>query len=333
MKILVIRFSSIGDIVLTTPVVRAIHEQLSGAEIHYITKKKFATLLENNPHLSKVITIEKSVTEVLDQLKTEQYDVVIDLHKNIRTLRLKQALGVKSYSFDKLNFQKWMLVNFKVDKLPQIHIVDRYLDAVKELGVVNDQQPCELFFDDSTTVNTEKELGFEKKSYVSVAVGAQFATKVMPVEVLLAVLNKVKHPIVLLGGPTDEERGKLLEEGLKNHPHKMVNAINRYSLAQSASIVAQSKVILTHDTGLMHIATCYAVPIVSVWGNTVPEFGMYPYYPSNSELFSIHEVKNLNCRPCSKIGYDKCPKKHFNCMNLQDVDAIASDVNQRFEAC
>ncbi|HNR85675.1 MAG TPA: glycosyltransferase family 9 protein [Taishania sp.] len=333
MKILIVRFSSIGDIVLTTPVVRAVKQQLNTTEIHFITKKSFASLLANNPHISKLYTIEKSVTEVLDELKAEKYDVVIDLHKNIRTLRLKQALGVKSYAFDKLNFQKWLLVNFKVDKLPNVHIVERYFEAVKEIGVVNDGKNCELFFDETAKVDTLKSFDLQPKSFVAVAVGAQFATKVMPEKLLIEVLKKVEHPIVLLGGPTDVDRARAIEIGLQQHSQKVINAVNQFSLAQSASIVAQSQVLLTHDTGLMHIATCYNTPIVSVWGNTVPAFGMYPYYPSNTELFSIHEVLNLNCRPCSKIGYESCPKKHFNCMNLQDVAGIAQAVNQRFDLC
>ncbi len=332
MKILIVRFSSIGDIVLTTPVVRAIHEQLPAVEIHYITKKSFASLLAENPHISKLYTIEKSVSEIIDQLKAEKYDCVIDLHKNIRTLRLKQSLGAKSYAFDKLNFQKWLLVNFKLNKLPEIHIVDRYFGAVKAIGVKNDHKQCELTFNSSHVVNTKEAFDFDPKSYLAVAVGAQFATKTMPEEVLASILSSINHPIVLLGGPTDVERGKALEQTLKHHAYPVVNAIAAFSLLQSASIVAQAKTILTHDTGLMHIATAFGVPIVSVWGNTVPELGMYPYYPNNKELYSIHEVKNLSCRPCSKIGYKSCPKKHFNCMTLQNTDAIILDLTERMNA-
>lgn len=329
MKILIVRFSSIGDIVLTTPVVCALHEQIPDSEIHYITKKSFASLLSENPKVSKLYTIEKSVSEVVDELKNEKYDCVIDLHKNIRTLRLKQKLGIKSYSFNKLNFQKWLLVNFKIKKMPDLHIVDRYFEAVEPLGVKNNHKQCELIFDASHTVDTKKTFDLEPKSYLSVAVGAQFATKKMPEKLLTSILSKVNYPIVLLGGETDVETGKQLEMSLQNHSHKVINAINQFSLLQSASIVAQSKAILTHDTGLMHIATTFGIPIVSVWGNTVPELGMFPYYPNNKELYSIHEVKNLNCRPCSKIGYKSCPKKHFNCMTLQDENTIAEDINER----
>lgn len=331
MKVLIVRFSSIGDIVLTTPVVSAIYEQIPNVEIHYITKKSFASLLTENPKISKFYTIEKSISEVLTELKKEEYDFVIDLHKNIRTLQLKQKLGVKNYSFDKLNFKKWLLVNFKVNKLPKIHIVDRYFEAVKSLGVENRNQQCELLFDSQHTVDVQMTFNLEIKSYLTVAVGAQFATKTMPTPLLVSILSKISHPIILLGGPTDVTRGKEIENELKKSGKQVINAINQFSLLQSASIVAQSKTILTHDTGLMHIATAFDVPIVSVWGNTVPELGMYAYYPTKQELFSIHEVQGLNCRPCSKIGYQTCPKKHFNCMELQDTQAIINDVENRLK--
>lgn len=329
MKVLIVRFSSIGDIVLTTPIISAIHDQLSTVEIHFITKKSFASLLSENQKIKKLYTIQKSISEVLDDLKSEKYDLVIDLHKNIRTLRLKQSLGVKSYSFNKLNFQKWLLVNLKLNRMPNIHIVDRYFDAVKPLGIINKLNNCELIFNSSHTINIEKELNLSPKKYLAVAVGAQFATKTMPEKMIISILSKIDYPIILLGGPTDEKRGESLFEALKNEDKEIINAINKFSLLQSASIVAQAKTILTHDTGLMHIATTFNVPIVSIWGNTVPELGMYPYYPKNHEMYSIHEVKNLNCRPCSKIGYKECPKKHFNCMTLQNTDLIISDINNR----
>lgn len=329
MKILVVRFSSIGDIVLTTPVVRCLALQVPGAEIHYITKRQFASLLTGNQHISKVITIEKSIDEVLPELKAANYDCVIDLHKNIRTLSLRRKLGVKSYAFPKLNFQKWLLVNFKSDKMPKRHVVDRYFEAVTPLGVENDRKNCELSLQPEHFTDL-RELGVSKGSYVAVAVGAQFATKVMPPKLLANVIGKLQGPVILLGGPTDVENAATIIAALPEEKQgQVINAVNRYSILESAGIVARAGSLLSHDTGLMHIATCFDIPVISIWGNTVPALGMFPYYPDQPELYSIHEVNNLSCRPCSKIGYQSCPKKHFNCMTLQDTDAIAQDVLQR----
>lgn len=326
MKILVVRFSSIGDVILTTPVVRCLAQQVPGAVIHFITKKAFLPLLDNNPHIRRIITIEKSVTEVLPALKAEKYDVVIDLHRNVRTLRLKWALGRKSFSFPKENFAKLLLVWFKWNRMPGVHVVDRYFETVRQLGVVNDQQPIDLFLRPEDGINLS-EYGLAEKQFIAVAMGAQFATKQLPVELMASVLNDAHLPIVLLGGPTDCERAEALKNVLKTQ--QIIDFCGKIELRTSGYVLSQAKVLLAGDTGLMHIATAFRVPIVSVWGNTVPAFGMYPYMPLQKELFSIHEVPDLPCRPCSKIGFASCPKKHFHCMTLHDAGAIRRDLEGR----
>jgi ADP-heptose:LPS heptosyltransferase len=326
-KLLVVRFSSIGDIVLTTPILRALKNQLPEVEIHYLTKKAFTGILDQNPFIDQLITIDQHIDEVIPRLKAENYDYIIDLHKNARSLSLKRKLGVKSLSFPKLNIEKWLLVNFKWNKMPKVHIVDRYFEAVKSLGVKNEQHLCDFFIAAKDEIDTQSSFGFESGRYVSVAVGAQFATKRLPVSKIVEILKKINSPIVLVGGPTDKNTAQEIIDLLPDS--KITSACGNFNLGQSASIVKQSAVILTHDTGLMHIATCFKVPIVSVWGNTVPDLGMYPYYPENPELFSIHEVEDLKCRPCSKIGYSNCPKGHFKCMMKQDEDGIAEEIRSK----
>jgi len=327
MKILVIRFSSIGDVVLTTPIVRALKNQVPNCEVHFITKKAFAGIMENNPNIDRLFTIEKSISEVLGELKAEKYDRIIDLHRNARTLSLKLKLARPSFSFPKLNISKWLLVNFKYRSMPKVHVVDRYFKAVEKLGVKNDLKPCEFYINASDEINLAENIQFEPKSFITIAIGAQFATKRMPFNKLEEIIQSIDFPIVLIGGPTDNELAEMLVE---RFPLKQLfNACGKYNLAQSASIVKQSVVLLSNDTGMMHIASCFEIPIVSVWGNTVPELGMYPYFPSNKNGFSIHEVKDLKCRPCSKIGFSECPKKHFNCMQLQKSDEIAKDIQAR----
>jgi ADP-heptose:LPS heptosyltransferase len=319
MKILVVRFSSIGDIVLTTPVVRCLAEQLPDAEIHYLTKQGFVSILEGNPHIRKVITIRSSVKEQLEDLKREQYDVVIDLHHNVRTLRLKRALGRKSYAFPKKNIAKWLLTTFKWNTMPDVHVVDRYFEAVKPLGVHSDLKSCELFLRDSDRVDFTS-VGIPEGPFVAVAMGTQFATKQMPVSLMTEILRDLPLPIVLLGGPGDVERSQELSAILK--AQQTIDLCGKLSLLQSADVLRRARALLTGDTGLMHMATAFEIPVVSVWGNTVPALGMYPYMPSHPEGFTIHEVQGLPCRPCSKIGHKSCPKKHFNCMAQQDSASI-----------
>ena len=316
MKILIIRFSSIGDIVLTTPVIRCLKEQLNGdVEIHYLTKNQYRSVVEHNNHLSKIHTIDKSTNEIVAQLKEEQFDYIIDLHKNLRSKRVVKSLKVMSFSFDKVNYQKWLLTTFKINKLPKVHIVDRYMNTVKTLGVKNDNKGLEYFIRNKDKVNLKDLPISHHNGYVGFAIGAQHATKRLPQEKIVSICKKINQPVLLLGGKEDA----VVAENVQKEIGEMIyNACGKYSINQSASLVQQSKALITHDTGLMHIGAALGIKIISVWGNTVPAFGMYPYYPNNPEKYVVVENNDLKCRPCSKIGYDKCPKQHFKCMN--DID-------------
>ena len=313
-KILIIRFSSIGDIVLTTPVIRCLKKQLN-VEVHYLTKTSFGAMLKNNPYVDVVHTIDKKLdADLIQKLKAENFDFIADLHNNLRTLGLKRALKVACKSFPKLNIQKWLLVNLKINKMPDVHIVDRYLDTVAHLGVVNDNEGLDYFIPESSKVDVSRLPEQQANGYVGIVIGGQHATKMMPVKKLIEVCQKLSEPIVLLGGPEDASRG---EEIINAIGDKVFNACGKFKLDESASLVQQANWIITHDTGLMHIAAAFKKRIVSVWGNTVPELGMYPYMSDPQS--KIVEVKGLSCRPCSKIGFAKCPKKHFKCME-HDVD-------------
>lgn len=314
LKILVVRFSSIGDIVLTTPVVRMLKKQLN-AQVHFLTKSAYVPLLKNNPYIDSVYQIENSITEVIADLKKEKYDYVIDLHNNLRTQILKIRLGVSAKGFNKLNMEKFMLTNFKLYNMPKIHIVDRYLETVKHLVVKNDNQGLDFFL----SPNDKIDISIFPKDYIVFVIGGQHATKILPNEKIISIIKKVNKPVLLVGGPEDFERGEQIIANTNN----TINTCGKYSILQSASLVQQAKMVITHDTGMMHIAAAFQQKIFSVWGNTVPEFGMYPYL--ESEQSKRIEVKGLNCRPCSKIGYDKCPKGHFKCMQEIDENLFLSE--------
>jgi len=324
MKFLILRFSSIGDIVLTTPVMRCLKKKFPGAEIHYATKKAFHSIVKNNPYISKVHLLEDSVFELIKDLKAEQFDYVIDLHHNQRTWLIKSLLGAKSFSFDKINFEKWLIVNFKINKLPPVHIVDRYLSTCKSLGVENDGEGLEYFISAEDEVDVQS-LPIEfRNGYTGWVIGAKHNTKKFPIDKIANALNEVGQPVILMGGKEDNE---IAEQVMAKTNHKTIyNACGKYTLNQSASLVKQAMLIATNDTGLMHIAAAFKKPIISIWGNTIPEFGMTPYYGKNYASQIIRskqfEVLNLGCRPCSKLGYEDCPKGHFKCMNLIDEGEV-----------
>ena len=325
MKILVLRFSSIGDIVLTTPVVRQLKNQVPNARVHFATKPAYRSLLEANPYVDKTHVLSGSLGELVRELRAERFDFIVDLHHNLRTRLIRLRLpGVPGRAFNKLNFQKWLLVNFKINQLPPVHIVDRYRAAAAPLGIRDDGGGLDYFIPPGQEVDVAAALpaGFRAGEYAAVAIGAQHATKRLPTEKLIELVAKLApRPVVLLGGPEDESTGHVIELAFQKPVHSSThslihNACGQFSLHQSASLVRQAAFVVSHDTGLMHIAAAFGKAIFSVWGNTVPQFGMYPYRTA----FQALEVLGLPCRPCSKIGFAKCPQGHFKCMRDQDLN-------------
>jgi len=316
-KILIIRFSSIGDVVLTSPVIRCCKQQLKKPEIHFVTKSSFKGTLGHNPYLDKLITFEKDFKEVLPQLKQENYDFVIDLHNNLRSTRLKLALGKKSSTFKKLNIKKWLAVALKSKTaLPDVHIVQRYLEAAAPLGVKDDGKGLDYFISEKDAVDLNSIDPNLKNGYVALVAGGSYYTKKIPVNKLIEICNNSKLPVVLMGGKEDSA----IAEKVVSKCGNAISICGKYSLNQSAFIIQHSAFVITSDTGLMHIAAAFGKKIISLWGNTIPEFGMYPYKPGDGSM--ILEQKNLKCRPCSKLGYNKCPKGHFKCMNEIDVVSV-----------
>jgi ADP-heptose:LPS heptosyltransferase len=326
-KFLIIRFSSIGDIVLTSPVLRCIKHQIAGAEVHYLTKKVFLPVVQAIGNTDKIYSIESDVSEVMANLKNEAYDFIIDLHHNLRSMQVRSVLKRKSAAFPKLNIEKWLLVNLRINKLPGIHIVDRYFEAVKPLGIINDGLGLEYHIPKNEEVDLNNLPVSHRKGFLGFVIGANHYTKQLPVHKIVSICNRINIPIILLGGKNDEEKAGQIEEVLDS---RVYNACGKYSIHGSASLVRQSAKIISHDTGLMHIAAAFKKDIISIWGNTIPEFGMYPYKPGADS--HIVEVQGLSCRPCSKLGYKACPKKHFKCMEQIDELKIIEFIKQRGNA-
>jgi heptosyltransferase-2 len=321
-KILVIRFSSIGDIVLTTPVVRCLRLQLN-AEVHYLTKQQYAPLLEANPYIDRIFTIKKNVSEVLPDLRQQGYDYVVDLHKNLRTAQVRLRLFFKPgwLAFNKLNLEKWLLTALKINRMPAVHVVDRYLAAAAPLGVKNDGLGLDFFVTGETKAQPSAHPTIT--NYIAFAIGAQFQTKRLPTGKIVEICQQVQRPILLLGGKAEEAEGETIAAQAGRH---VTNCCGKLSLQASAEVLRGASLVLTHDTGMMHIAAAFQKKILSIWGNTVPALGMYPYYGlANADQNTSFEVKGLPCRPCSKIGYAACPKGHFKCMVEQDVAKIVSN--------
>jgi ADP-heptose:LPS heptosyltransferase len=325
LKILILRFSSIGDIVLTSPVIRCLKQQL-GAEVHFLTKNAFAIMQKSNPYLDKVYSFEKNTNEVLQNLKKEQYDWVIDLHNNFRSQKLKFQLNRPSKSFDKINVQKWLLVNFGINCLPNSHIVHRYMATVAHLEVKYDDAGLDFFIPEKENFDLSKlNLNLKPNQYTAFVIGATHATKRLPDEKIIEICKNITHPVVLLGGKDEAATGAMIATQSGKHIYNVCGMLN---LFQSASVVRQAAQVVTHDTGLMHIAAAFNKSMVSIWGNTVPSFGMTPFFKEVPEKNIIIENTAISCRPCSKIGHTQCPKGHFDCMKKLENDVIIAKINQ-----
>jgi heptosyltransferase-2 len=325
MKFLIIRFSSIGDIVLTTPVIRCLKKQVQDAEVHFLTKDSFRSVVEHNPYIDKLHVLAHSWELMIHELKEENYDYIIDLHHNVKTLRVKRALGKKSFSFYKLNIEKYIYTSIKLNILPKVHITDRYLATLKSFGVKNDGAGLDYFISPGEETKKQDIPTSHHAGYIACVIGAAHNTKKWPVHKWKEFAERMDHPLILLGGKEDAVNGN---EIATVDSVKVYNACGKFSINESADLVRKAKLVITHDTGLMHIAAAYKRPIISIWGNTVPSFGMYPYYGDAPVPQSRFQVPKLWCRPCSKIGYDKCPRGHFKCMEKIEVADIVVAVKK-----
>ena len=315
--------------------IRCLKKQVPGAQVHYVTKENFHSIVEHNPFVDKIHLLSHSWELMMHELHMEEYDEVIDLHHNLRTLRLKKALGKPVHSFNKLNIQKYFYVNVKWNVMPRIHIVDRYMKTVEPFGVKNDGAGLDYFLGEKDETKKTDIPASHHAGYIGIVIGAAHNTKKYPVHKLKQLCSQLDHPVILLGGKEDRENGDAIAAA---DPVKIYNACGKFSINESADLVRKSKLVVSNDTGLMHIAAAFRKPVISLWGNTVPSFGMYPYYGDNflsnrasndCPPYDILQVNKLKCRPCTKIGYDKCPLGHFKCMEKIEVEQVLDAIHAR----
>lgn len=304
-KILIIRLSSFGDILLTTPLIRFLKKTNPQLKLDFVLREEYEELLENNPYINKIFkyTNHKFERQILfNSILNEEYDLTIDLQNNIRSRELVRVLKCRKISFKKNNFKKLLLVRFKINKLkgaPPIPL--RYASLLK--NVTNDEEGLDFF--------TDKDINLKLKSadkIIGLCPGAKHYTKQWPKEYFIELGIKLEsegYKIVLFGGVEEVKTCSEIERNLTN----VLNLCNT-SILQLGSDMTMCKAIYTNDSGLMHLACAVKVPVISFFGSTVKEFGFFPYNAKSVVL----ENKELNCRPCTHIGRSSCPKAHFNCM-------------------
>lgn len=331
MKFLIIRLSSIGDIVLTTPVVRCLKQQVAGAAVHYLIKPQYRSIMDANPYVDQVHTLQDDWEAMIGQLKEEKFDAIIDLHNNLRSLRIKRSLKIPAYTFNKLNLRKLVFVKLKWNVMPDVHIIDRYMETVAPFGVKNDGLGMDYFIPESGEVRVEDIPTSHQAGYIALVIGASFYTKKLPVAKLQEICQKINYPVILLGDKNEATEGESIRAA---SPGNVYNACGKFSLHESADLVRRSRLVIAHDTGLMHMAAALKKQVIAVWGSTTPSFGMVPYYGAQHLRTHPHpyddvQVHKLWCRPCTKIGRHRCPQGHFKCMKNIPVDQIVALAHAR----
>ena len=334
MRLLFIRFSSIGDIVFTTPAIRCAKQQIPGVEIHFLTKAAMKAVTEANPYIDHFHYFDKDLNATINHLKACKFDYIIDLHKNYRTYQIQKALGVPSFSYQKLSLQKFLLTKLHVNLLPERHIADRCVDVLSSLGVVNDGKGLDYFIPKEIRLKSNALPESFASGYIALVIGASYATKKLPVASLQALCHKIPYPIVLIGGKEDQEEGAAVEA---MNPIKIFNACGKFNLHESALLVKRSKTVISHDTGLLYIACAFHKKTVAIWGATSPALQVETYYPTalteiENEMYFNAIVPNLSCQPCSNYGTKHCPQGHFACMKQQDLQSIADKAIAYFKA-
>ncbi|MES2447515.1 MAG: glycosyltransferase family 9 protein [Bacteroidota bacterium] len=320
-KILVIRFSSIGDIIYTTPVVRSLKKRFPNAEICFLTKPAFKYLYQNNPYLSKLYLLEPKLLDTVKLIKDEKFDLIIDLHNNLRTSIIKLLTQIPALTYKKERLKKWLALKLKFKSFtPNKHLVDRYLETVKSLGVVNDGKPVDYFLEKEYQL--DQFLPATHQNYVAFIIGATHFTKRLPNLKIIEICKGIKQPIVLVGGKDVKANADLISAAVGSQVANLCGAVN---LDESIFILSKAEKVIGFDTGLTHISGAFDKPLVSIWGGTTPELlGVQPYHISNSYMASV----DLPCRPCSKFGLEKCPLGHFKCMENIRTESIVNYVNK-----
>lgn len=310
MKVLVIRLSSIGDVLLTTPVVRCLHQQLPEVELHFLVKPVAADLLRCNPNIYKLISLEPDMEATVAALRKECYDVVIDLHNVHRSRYIRRYLGVRSLVYRKENFHKLMLVLTKVDRMSGRHVVDRYFDAVRPLGVMPDGDGLEIHLPEGLACPQQPQ-----EPYVVVSCGAQHYTKRIPPEKIAEICRATRRRVLLLGDEADRQR--LQDAGLVTDA-RVTNLCGCTTLEETALLIRDAALVVTPDSALMHIAAAFKRPVVTLWGATTPRFGFWAYATERRDLVP----QSLRCHPCSRMGGDRCRKGHFRCMMEKQIPEL-----------
>lgn len=325
MKALIIPGANIADVVFATPVIRALKVQLDDLELHVLADISSAFTLDENPYVDHIHFCQQSGWKDYQRLKSESFDFVVNFNEGWRATWLALLLNVKTYALDNLRLKQWLMVNLKIDKLPNMHLVRRMFESLEPLQVKPDELGLDFFIPEKDKVLKEWLPEPFREGYLVFCINARYNTRKLTVDRIIELCDKINRPIILLGTKEDADTAEVVslffskgvsinyEEGLLqlNKRTTVYNACGKFNFNQMASVIKQSRAVFTFDNEFISVASAFRKEIIGLWGNTILLFGRYPYRTK----FTVLENNRISCRPCTSKGYDKCPKGHFKCMN------------------
>ncbi|MFC1566419.1 glycosyltransferase family 9 protein [bacterium] len=324
-KILIIRFSSLGDIVATTSFVESVKKQIPDSKLYFLTKDAYEDVLLNNPNIETIYSIgKKKLGEVIKELRDAKIDVVFDLHNNLRSRIVSLIVGKKIYRYKKDIFSRRLLVLTKKWFGKNKTVIQKYADAYTDskLDVLNTK--IYLTKHEKKDISQKFDLTHAKK-YIGINTSAKWQTKKLPTykyTELVSDLIDNGYNVILFGNNNSIGKNqKILTDIDILKETSVINTTGILSIRELCAMISFCDMLVTVDSAPMHIAQALDVPVVAIFGSTVKEFGFW--MPRQND--TIIERK-ISCRPCTLHGKNICPKKHFKCMNDVDVQDIADAI-------
>lgn len=320
MKILIFRLSAIGDIILTSGLVRCLKQQLPDCQIDFVVKKQFASLVSDNPHISQIYEVDSAqgfggLRQLAAQLKANEYDVFFDIHKNFRSRFVRNASSPqKVLKYDKHVLKRFMLTRFNIDLYkPAVPVYQRFIQSAAPLGIKDDGRKTEFFINQDIQKRISSKLADAELlplNYICLCPGASFWNKQWPIEYFTALAQKIhtttSYSIVLIGGTKEKELSAKIAQAVP----AVVDMTGALNLQESAAVLSSALCTVANDTGMLHLSEALGRPVVGIYGPTARQLGYFPILQTSV----VAENNNLTCRPCTKMGMNACPKKHFKCM-------------------
>lgn len=325
-----VRLSSIGDIILTTPLLRSLRTSYPEAHIAFLIKKPFAELLSTSSYIDELITFDKKegfagLKKIKQYLRRQHFDLYLDIHNNWRSRYLRVGLNAgKITTYRKYILKRTLLIWFKINLYKEIiPVYRRYFDSVRHLGLHYDGRGTDIQVPAAVHDKVKGLLinaGYTfTMPLVILSPGATYYNKRWKsggfVETARYLIQHRSVFVVVHGGKDDILRCQEIALSIGSHAVSMAGQL---SLAESAALLRLSKLVIANDSGLLHLAQSQKTPVVGIYGATTRELG---YFPMDQDS-SVIETR-LSCRPCTHNGLNKCPKKHFRCMHDISVNQVA----------